>query len=167
MIQHIKIENYKSIPSLELDLGRVNVFIGENGSGKTNILEAVALGSAAVANKLDYQYLAFRGIRVVDAFLMASRFLNKNSDSIKINIESDTMKFQNVLIPLEEDSGHMVWERQNSYPVATSTEWRDMVEKFNGDIQQAINEITLAINNRIKDSHASDFLIFAPENYFL
>lgn len=34
MIKQIKIENNKSIPSLELELGRVNVLIGENGRGK-------------------------------------------------------------------------------------------------------------------------------------
>jgi len=45
LINHIRIKNFKSIADLELDLGRVNVFIGENGCGKTNILEAVAFGS--------------------------------------------------------------------------------------------------------------------------
>ena len=49
MIGRIVIENYKSIESLTLDLGRVTVLVGANGSGKSNILEAIALCSAAAA----------------------------------------------------------------------------------------------------------------------
>ena len=45
MVRKITIENFKSILKLKLELGRVNVLIGENGCGKTNILEAIALGS--------------------------------------------------------------------------------------------------------------------------
>ena len=41
MIRKVRIENYKSIPSLTLDLGRLTVLIGANGSGKSNILEAI------------------------------------------------------------------------------------------------------------------------------
>jgi predicted ATPase len=74
MIQEITIENYKSIQSLSIELGRVTVFIGENGCGKSNILEAVALGSAAAADKLDNEFLASKGIRVTDPKLMRSAF---------------------------------------------------------------------------------------------
>lgn len=42
MIKEIKIENFKSIQSLNLELGQLNVFIGANGSGKSNILEGIA-----------------------------------------------------------------------------------------------------------------------------
>ena len=34
MIKKVLISNYKSIVKQEIDLGRVNIFIGENGSGK-------------------------------------------------------------------------------------------------------------------------------------
>lgn len=66
MIGRVVIENYKSIESLSLDLGRVTVLIGANGSGKSNILEAIALCSAAAAGKLDSEFLFARGIRVSD-----------------------------------------------------------------------------------------------------
>ena len=35
MIRELTITNFKSVDSLRLELGRVNVFIGANGSGKT------------------------------------------------------------------------------------------------------------------------------------
>ncbi|MFK7799418.1 MAG: AAA family ATPase, partial [Aureispira sp.] len=49
MIKEIRIQNFKSVQKLKLDLGRVNVFIGANGCGKSNILEAVTFGAAAAA----------------------------------------------------------------------------------------------------------------------
>ena len=47
MITKVQIENFKSIEKLSLPLGRVNVLIGENGCGKTNILEGIAMAAAA------------------------------------------------------------------------------------------------------------------------
>ena len=46
MIKSVKIENYKSIQELEVDVGRFNVIIGENGAGKSNFLEGIAIFSA-------------------------------------------------------------------------------------------------------------------------
>lgn len=42
-IKHIHIQNFKSIRDLELDVRRVNVFIGEPNTGKTNVIEALSL----------------------------------------------------------------------------------------------------------------------------
>jgi AAA15 family ATPase/GTPase len=53
MVKEIKIQNYKSVQDLTLELGRINVLIGANGCGKSNILEAIAFGSAAAENELD------------------------------------------------------------------------------------------------------------------
>ena len=74
MIRNVRVENFKSIPDLTLDLGRVTVLIGANGSGKSNILEAIALASAAAQNKLDNEFLASRGIRVTETRFMRSAF---------------------------------------------------------------------------------------------
>lgn len=50
MTNSIEIENYKSIKHLKLDTARVNVFIGEPNSGKSNILEALAWLSQDILN---------------------------------------------------------------------------------------------------------------------
>ncbi|XZF12678.1 AAA family ATPase [Chitinophagaceae bacterium MMS25-I14] len=93
MIRKVSIENYKSVQALELDLGRVNVFIGENGCGKTSILEGIALGSAAAQNKLDDEFLVSRGIRVLSPELMRSAFNESNlSKDIAIIFERDDNK---------------------------------------------------------------------------
>ena len=41
MIERIVIENFKSLRSVDLTLGRVNLFIGTNASGKSNFLETL------------------------------------------------------------------------------------------------------------------------------
>jgi len=43
MIQKLSIRNFKSVRELDLSCRRVNVFIGEPNTGKTNILEAMGL----------------------------------------------------------------------------------------------------------------------------
>jgi AAA15 family ATPase/GTPase len=47
MIKNLHIQNFKSIKDLKLDCSRVNVFIGEPNTGKSNILEALAIRSAS------------------------------------------------------------------------------------------------------------------------
>lgn len=91
MLKSIRIENYKSIEDLNIDLGRVNVFIGENGAGKSNILEAIAFAGAAASDKLDNEFLAARGIRVCGPTLMRSAFrADQSAKPIKISAEMQT-----------------------------------------------------------------------------
>lgn len=40
ILEKISIQNFKSIRSQELALGRLNVFIGGNGAGKSNLVQA-------------------------------------------------------------------------------------------------------------------------------
>lgn len=63
MIETLRIESFKSIAEAKLELGQVNVFIGANGSGKSNLLEAIALLSAAASGKVDQSTLIWRGAR--------------------------------------------------------------------------------------------------------
>ena len=46
-----------------MELGHVNVFIGANGSGKSNLLEALGVLSAAANGKVDEEALLARGVR--------------------------------------------------------------------------------------------------------
>lgn len=63
MIRTIKIDGFKSIPSMTLELGRVNCFIGANGVGKSNILEAIGVLGAAAKGRIDDESLEYRGVR--------------------------------------------------------------------------------------------------------
>ena len=84
MIERIHIKNFKSIYDLDINVGRVNLFIGENGSGKSNLLEALVFVSASQSNKLDNEFLVSRGIRITEPVFMRSAFDEENRDK---NIE--------------------------------------------------------------------------------
>ncbi len=91
MIKSIQIKNFKSIVDLSLDLGTFNVLIGENGCGKSNILEGIAFGAAASANKADFEFFGSRGVRVTNPEFMFSGFKKKNKNQ-KIEISFDIEK---------------------------------------------------------------------------
>ena len=63
MIEKLTVNSFKSLESVEVDLGQVNVFIGANGSGKSNLLEALGVLSAAADGKVNDQTLLQRGVR--------------------------------------------------------------------------------------------------------
>ena len=53
MINNLQIQNFKSIKNLKLDCARVNVFIGEPNTGKSNILEALGMLCFPFTKRLD------------------------------------------------------------------------------------------------------------------
>lgn len=58
LINSIRIRNFKSIEELEIELAPLTIFVGPNGSGKTSILEAIALmKQASVSNQSPLQSL--------------------------------------------------------------------------------------------------------------
>ena len=63
MIENLSVRTFKSLEDVTVDLGLVNVFIGANGSGKSNLLEALGILSAAADGKVDDQSLLSRGVR--------------------------------------------------------------------------------------------------------
>lgn len=52
MIERLTIQNFKSVKELNLDCRRVNLFIGEPNTGKSNILEALTLFSLPVVRDI-------------------------------------------------------------------------------------------------------------------
>ncbi len=94
MIETIEIRNFKSIGKIKLELGRINVFIGENGAGKSNLLEAIALAGAAAAGKLDNEFLISRGIRVTQPQHMRPRFDDcQDNESIKVSLSNKQVSY--------------------------------------------------------------------------
>ena len=63
MISKITIDSFKSLQHVEVELGTINVFIGANGSGKSNFLEAFGILGAAAAGRVDDEALLRRGVR--------------------------------------------------------------------------------------------------------
>ena len=63
MIRKVSIRSFKSLLDVDVELGRINVFVGANGSGKSNLLEAIGVLSAAASGRVDDESLLRRGVR--------------------------------------------------------------------------------------------------------
>lgn len=162
MVEEIKIQNYKSVQDLTLELGRINVLIGANGCGKSNILEAIAFGSAAMEDKLGKEFLSARGIRVTDPIWMKSGFNKKASkETISLNLNVND---ENIFLVLDNDN-------------KSFSEWRVLrrVEDLKIDVKPldilVDGKITLAeldlLRKNVKIEQLENFIIYAPENTFL
>jgi len=127
MIHKLQINNYKSLKELSLDVSRFNIFIGENGSGKSNLLEAIAFVAAAAADKLDNEFLVSRGIRVTDPQLMMSAF----TDESEINIIKITLSFENLEPPLKytlinDNKSYTKWIRLEGKISELAKGWKEI-----------------------------------------
>ncbi|MBA3546529.1 MAG: AAA family ATPase [Nannocystis sp.] len=74
MLTNLHIRNFKSLRDVTIAPGLVTVLIGENGCGKSNFLEAIAMAGAGIGEKLDNEFLVSRGIRVTEPPFMRSAF---------------------------------------------------------------------------------------------
>lgn len=97
MIETITVKNFKSITDMTLSLGNVNVFIGANGSGKSNILEAIAMVAAERSAQIEVNSMIQKGIRIAKPDLMISSFYGQPSNNtINVNIsgtEGERIKY--------------------------------------------------------------------------
>ena len=82
MIDKLSVTTFKSLEDVTVDLGQVNVFVGANGSGKSNLLEALGILSAAADGKVDDQALLARGVRPGLPTLYKSAFPAKSGKRI-------------------------------------------------------------------------------------
>jgi AAA15 family ATPase/GTPase len=196
MIKKIEIKNFKSIPQLELELGRINIFIGANGSGKSNILEGITMGAAALAGKLEPEFLSTR-IRMTSADLMTSAFeLPKKNQVIDFQFTDDQLTSLKFKIEYKEDNWSIDMLSVNDLPNSESIERKrneilahlkkeyldlskttdDNTSKDNlllwKEVLQQMDrlkhsDINAMLTKWVKKNSIDKFLIFAPENHFL
>ena len=90
MIETICIKSFKSLESVDIDLGRINVFIGANGSGKSNLLEAIGVLSAAANGRVDAEALMRRGVRpgTPNHYGCAIKLNNEDFSKSEINLSA-------------------------------------------------------------------------------
>ncbi len=160
MITKITIKNYKSIEKIDLSLGRINVFIGENGAGKSNILEAIALAGAASAGKLDNEFLASRGIRVTSPTLMRSNFPDCIDDKSDIDIDIfEGTKAEHKFILKNDNTDYSQWEYKNKKENQL-VELKKVIEKISESNKRA--KVILkeeALNDLLAQMEQYDFLL--------
>jgi predicted ATPase len=77
MISTFKVEGFKSLIETSVELGAFNVFIGANGSGKSNLLEAIGVMGAASFGSVEPETLRYRGVRPGLPALYKTSFKNR------------------------------------------------------------------------------------------
>lgn len=171
VIQEVTIKNFKSVQDLTLPLSRFNVFIGSNGSGKSNILEAIAFGAAAAADKLDNEFLASRGIRISDARLMKSAF-NKESPPSTIDLIFQTTGFDFSISLGEETSAIFKWEHIDSDIVPKMIVNNDGLQLLRKDLsaiftREKVRLLPMSVNKILLEvldgEELFNFIIYSPE----
>jgi len=180
MIGEVRIENYKSIQKVKLELGRVTVLIGENGCGKSNIIEAIALASAAANYKLDNEFLAARGIRVTEPRFMRAAFEKENLvKNIKIELRAN--KEQQFRCILQNDnSPYSQWMTKNFWgnnETSTENVFNLFLHKYGGPDrlisilknttelpEQELSKLNQDIDSFIQILPLNLFIVYSPEN---
>lgn len=139
MLKQVRISNYKSIDDVIIDLGRINVFIGENGAGKSNVLEAIALAGAADAGKLDNEFLTTRGVRVTSPRFMRSAFTEEaGATPIKLTmIGEQGAEFTYSLT--NDDKPYSTWQSSINISSAGS---EDFVDKLAHILAQELGKLS-------------------------
>lgn len=186
MITNVSIKIYKSVVDVSLPLGRFNLLIGANGCGKSNILEGIALGAAASADKLDYEYFANRGIRVVEPRFMLPAFEDFEAEVISIalsnednNVATFDIRYNKDLKPAQWQDDSVSADRFVAYVVDNPpkqnpliNEMVDFLKKMKSDNPNPFANIRLKpTNDKVSimtvDQDLSRFIIYSPEESIL
>lgn len=85
-IREISIRNFKSLYDVSFEPGKLNVFIGANGSGKSSILEAVGILSAAMTDRVNTNSLQRKGVRLSTSALYKSKFSSIEKESKTVDL---------------------------------------------------------------------------------
>lgn len=104
ILKTLHIRAFKSILEQTVDLGQLNVFIGTNGAGKSNVLEALGILSSSAAGGITYGRMAERGVRLSAPAVFKSAFANiKRKKNFHLECEFDRL-FYSININSGDDS---------------------------------------------------------------
>ncbi|MHA2244113.1 MAG: DUF3696 domain-containing protein [Candidatus Hodarchaeales archaeon] len=82
MIKKIFLENFKSIKYLEMNIKPINILVGENSSGKSSVLQLLALLNQSSSQHTNFPHGDERNLALGDF----SEILSANSDKMKFGL---------------------------------------------------------------------------------
>ena len=131
MIERIAIKNFKSIDELDFHLGRVNVLIGANGSGKSNVLEAIGMLAAKNGKRVELDDMAQRGIRIAMPELMVNSFYGKQASRfIRVELDDGEFYARYLLNEVSEEDIYTPWSISCQTNCRTDAMLEDFEEQF-------------------------------------
>jgi energy-coupling factor transporter ATP-binding protein EcfA2 len=159
----LKVQNFKSIDDLEIELGRVNLLIGENGCGKSSILEAIGMASAAADDDLSPGALKARGIRVTDPSWMRSAFEERTKAMpVRLTLRNEISTYAAILT--HDNTPYGVWRNQVAsdlapllkVPGGTLEDLSDRLNALSPDVRASLKTVFDLSNLPVGLSEASD-----------
>ncbi len=181
MVKEVHIQNFKSVVDLKMPLGRFNVLIGENGCGKSNILEAITFASAASVGQLDIQALERRGMRVPSPTFMYSAFEKNDNSEILVSFTLPKKRKEQYVMRFNKNGEAGEWIEQwafNAHKIMghnsdgkgmTSKELIAILEKdFKTDERVRIaigfnNDGTMFFKPVLPSKEVANFRIYSPD----
>jgi len=167
MITNLKIESFKTLEKVEIELGQINVFVGANGSGKSNLLEAVGVLSAAADGKVDDQVLLQRGVRPGVPELYKSAFNERLPQHIYFAAHNETACYEvSLLNPL---STNRPWrfkteflEQDGKRLTSRSPRMKDNPNTERGLAAIAVDKLKTSSHARQFIEQMQEFVIYSP-----
>lgn len=181
MLRRLGIFRFKSIRDENLEFGKVNLFIGGNGAGKSNLLEAIGLVSACLDRGLNDSDIGRKGMRISPPELMKSSF--KNDDLPKtLELDADfdhqiTYKcrlqssekdpFLRIFSESAEFGDEKVFGRSHRGASASGVSHADRLDVYRGIYDQI--KATYNIPELVSAAFAefSRYVIYSPQTDFL
>jgi predicted ATPase len=122
VIRTLHIQGFKTATDVTLELGRLNVLIGANGAGKSNLLEAVGLLSSAAGGRVDHRALQARGVRLSAPAMYKSalRAHKRLVEQVTVEARSDGARYRVSLGNLAQ-GGKVGWSYASEELVEGST----------------------------------------------
>ncbi len=185
MLKQLKIHGFKSIRQHNpVEFGRVNLFIGGNGAGKSNILEAIGILSACFGADITANELLKKGVRQSVPTLFKSAFKNSSlrvnfdlnakwdheisydvsisagSSSVELNFFSEHLRINNEKVFGRSNHGYSVRGGIDKRLIKDIKKARGLWDRF-----QDVIELPAELESEL--SSFAKFCIYSPQTAFL
>lgn len=149
MIRYLNIQGFKSIKEMELELMPVNVFIGSNGAGKSNLITFFKLLDALYARR----FQRFVKEEKADNILYFGR---KTTDNIygKLIFSKDDINNNSFFFKIEQDNqgGLYIGEEGYGYNVDRSSDSLNYFTTGN------LEEIEISLKTHLRHKYIKEYL---------
>ncbi|CAK0755849.1 ATPase AAA-type core domain-containing protein [Azospirillaceae bacterium] len=181
MLEKIKISRFKSVYDVELDFGKVNLLIGGNGAGKSNVLEAIGVLSAALRRGVSNNELSSKGVRLTPPALMKSAFKNLKLP-LTLRIEGGFSKDISYTLDLTardddvslaffsekgSDKGEQIFSRSGSVRNILGKRIKRELDRYRGIWDQAGGAFEFSDDVLKQFDAMARFAVYAPQTEFL
>jgi len=168
MVKEVRIKNFRSLASIDVTLGMTNVLIGQNNSGKSNLLKAIDIALNGNRNISEQDIFVKEGERltsdktaIIDVFIVP---IDDNNKQDKHFSNFWTGVFTDKWITTDETNGDFVGIRtvlsfdikQDDYSLTRKPikEWNESIDKaVCGKKQQFGMDIIEYMNSFFMDAH--------------